>query len=505
MAEKAPARVVVTSRAGGISVGPYAQGNLASHVGDEPGAVAANRARLAEALGVPPGRLVVLQAVSGGPVGVVGEDGLPDLGERAGVGEGAEAAEGAEVDGVEALVTRATDLGLAVLVADCVPVLLADVQAGVIGAAHSGRRGLAAGIVPATVAAMLEQGASADRMTAWVGPGICGSCYEVGAAVQAEVATLVPASVSTTAWGTPGLDLLAGVRAQLAARGRQQGPSGPALHAGRPNALLLPPRRCHRTLGRGDRPAVVTDQAATGEAPIARDVAVAEGLARTRARIAQAARDAGRDPDDITLVVVTKTHPAADVALLTRLGVRDIGENREQEAAPKAAEASRLGVPSDLRWHFVGQLQTNKVSKVVAFTDVVHSVDRLRLVHALDRAAGRLDRSIGCFVQVSLDEAVGARAGAAPAAVAALAAAVASSEALELLGVMAVAPLVGPLAEPDDAFARLADVAADVRAAHPRARWVSAGMSGDLESAIRHGATHVRVGSAILGTRQQHG
>jgi PLP dependent protein len=224
-------------------------------------------------------------------------------------------------------------------------------------------------------------------------------------------------------------------------------------------------------------------------------------LAEVRLRIAAAAAAAGRDPDDVTLVVVTKTWPASDVALLAELGVTDVGENRDQEAAPKAAALPDL-LPAGVvgpAWHFVGQLQTNKVRSVVTYADVVESVDRLRLVTALDRAASAAGRQLRCLVQVSLatDPAAG-RGGASPADVPAIADALAAAASLELAGLMAVAPLGE---DPDAAFGRLGEVAGRLRSAHPHARVLSAGMTEDLEAGVRHGATQVRVGRAVLGHR----
>ena len=223
---------------------------------------------------------------------------------------------------------------------------------------------------------------------------------------------------------------------------------------------------------------------------------LAANLAAVRERLAAACADADRDPAEVTLIAVTKTFPASDVALLAELGIREVAENRDQEAAPKAAECSDLG----LTWHFVGQLQTNKARSVAGYSDVVHSMDRPQLVTALSKAAVKAERTLTCLIQVSLDPDAGqARGGAAPGDVMALADAVAKADGLRLGGVMAVAPAAG---DPERAFARLADVAADLRSAYPAAGIVSAGMSGDLEHAIRQGATHVRIGTALLGGRQ---
>lgn len=226
-----------------------------------------------------------------------------------------------------------------------------------------------------------------------------------------------------------------------------------------------------------------------------RDV-LAERLTATRARIAAACRDAGREPGEVALTVVTKYFPASDVRHLADLGVTDVGENRHQEAAAKAADCAGLGV----RWHFIGGLQSNKAAAVAAYADVVESVDRLRLVDGLSRGAVAGERSVDCLVQVSLDppEQREGRSGVHPDEVAGLAEAVATAEGLTLRGLMAVAPLG---ADPADSFARLAAIAERFSAEHPDARMISAGMSGDLEQAITAGATHVRVGSAVLGER----
>lgn len=218
-------------------------------------------------------------------------------------------------------------------------------------------------------------------------------------------------------------------------------------------------------------------------------------LAEVRERIAAAAVAARREPADVTLVVVTKTWPAADVAVLARLGVTDVAENRDQEARPKHDELAGLG----LRWHFVGQLQRNKARSVAAYADVVQSVDRPELVVALDRAAAGHGRTLEVLVQVDLaDPPQPHRGGVVPGDVPALADLVAASPALRLGGVMAVAPLG---ADPAPAFDRLRAVSLDLRRAHPGATVISAGMSDDLEAAVAAGATHVRVGTAVLGGR----
>ncbi|GAA2342271.1 YggS family pyridoxal phosphate-dependent enzyme [Dactylosporangium salmoneum] len=228
-----------------------------------------------------------------------------------------------------------------------------------------------------------------------------------------------------------------------------------------------------------------------------RTALIAANLATVRERISAACRAAGREPESVTLVAITKTYPAEDVARLAELGIRDVGENRDQEAAPKAA-----AVPG-MRWHFVGQLQRNKARSVASYADVVHSVDSLRLVDALADAAARAGREtpLGALVQVSLDDDE-QRGGALTGMVEKVAEAIAAGPALSLRGVMAVAPLGWA---PDEAFARLAAIGSRIRqrfgGPHDPADWISAGMSNDLESAILHGSTHVRVGSALLGKR----
>ncbi|MDG4765342.1 YggS family pyridoxal phosphate-dependent enzyme [Solwaraspora sp. WMMD406] len=235
-----------------------------------------------------------------------------------------------------------------------------------------------------------------------------------------------------------------------------------------------------------------------------RHAELAGNLARVRDRLSAACELAGRDATSVTLVAVTKTYPASDVRLLAELGVTDVGENRDQEAAPKTAALAADPTTPPLRWHFIGQLQRNKCRSVAAYADVVQSVDRVGLVRALAAAAGRLrDRPLDVLVQVSLDDAAG-RGGVSIGSTDAeyglwpVVEAIRAESGLRLAGVMAVAPLQQP---PGPAFARLADVAAQVRGVVPTAGTVSAGMSADLEAAIANGATHVRIGSALLGNR----
>ncbi|WP_326663262.1 YggS family pyridoxal phosphate-dependent enzyme [Streptomyces sp. NBC_00385] len=224
-------------------------------------------------------------------------------------------------------------------------------------------------------------------------------------------------------------------------------------------------------------------------------------LAQVEERIASACAAAGRKREEVTLIVVTKTYPASDVRILNELGVRHVAENRDQDAGPKATECADLS----LTWHFVGQLQTNKVRSVASYADVVQSVDRTKLVTALSAAAGRGGRELGCLIQVALDAESGERGergGVAPDGIAELADAVAAAPGLRLDGLMTVAPLAGPFAgRQRAAFDRLMEFSSRLRGNHPAANMVSAGMSADLEDAVAAGATHVRVGTAVLGVR----
>jgi uncharacterized pyridoxal phosphate-containing UPF0001 family protein len=283
---------------------------------------------------------------------------------------------------------------------------------------------------------------------------------------------------------------------------------------------------------------------------------LAANLDEVRGRIARACRSVDRDPAQVTLVAVTKTYPASDVELLASLGVTDVGENKDQEASAKASEVAAAGV--SLRWHFVGQLQRNKAKSVVSYADVVESVDSVRLAGALSRAAvaHRDGSALEVLIQISLDgdPARGGviipsmpSAGRGPSSrtegsslsvvspspsvpsppsvptsspsahipasfdnsdssdlqdrerdLWRVAEAIEAGEGLRLAGVMAVAPVGW---DPDRAFALLAEIGTELRARYPAATTVSAGMSGDLEAAIRHGATHVRIGSSLLGMR----
>ncbi|RVW00362.1 YggS family pyridoxal phosphate-dependent enzyme [Rhodococcus spongiicola] len=231
---------------------------------------------------------------------------------------------------------------------------------------------------------------------------------------------------------------------------------------------------------------------------------IASALAAVRTRLDAACRDAGRDPAEVVLLPVTKFFPASDVRTLYDLGCREFGESREPEASTKIAEfRADSGVVDVVRWHMIGRLQRNKVRSVVRWADTVHSVDSVRLADTLDAAVGvaRDDGTrsgpLEVLLQVSLDTDP-ARGGVAVEEVDALAAHVAASPNLALRGLMSVPPVDS---DPDQAFAWLAVVHAGVLRDHPAATVLSAGMTGDLEAAIRHGSTCVRVGTAILGQR----
>lgn len=226
---------------------------------------------------------------------------------------------------------------------------------------------------------------------------------------------------------------------------------------------------------------------------------LARNLAAVEERVAAACRAVGRARAEVTVLGVTKTWPADDVHRLRLLGVREVAENRDQEAARKAAEVETLAGEGAtvLRWHFIGALQTNKARSVVGYAAVVHTVDRVKLVGALDRAAREQGRHLDCLLQVRVQEDP-RPGGVAPEELAALAAAVAEAGNLRVRGLMAVAPLGE---DPVPAFARVAAAHEQVRLSHPEARWLSLGMSGDLEAAVAHGATHLRIGTALLGSR----
>ncbi len=223
-----------------------------------------------------------------------------------------------------------------------------------------------------------------------------------------------------------------------------------------------------------------------------------ERLATVDAGIADAARAAGRDPSEITRIVVTKFNPPSLVRELYSLGVRDVGENRQQEFTEKAGTVADL---AGLRWHFIGQAQTNKARAIRAAASAVHSVDRIKIADALEAAGATGAPPLDVLLQINLTDDPG-RGGVSASDLERLAEHVAGCRTLRLRGVMAVAPLDEA---PAPAFARLAGYAERVRGIVPDATWISAGMTADYPEAIAAGATHLRIGSAITGPRPDHG
>ena len=216
---------------------------------------------------------------------------------------------------------------------------------------------------------------------------------------------------------------------------------------------------------------------------------ITRNLQGVKERINRAAQSADRDPADIELIVVTKTFPVSDIEILRDLGETNFGENRDQEAGPKAEIISAT-------WHFQGQIQSNKIKSICQWADVIHSISSEKEILKFAQS----ERKHQLFLQVSLDGQAG-RGGASPAELAQLADLVNESNNLELLGLMAVAPLG---VEPEKAFADLAQINQGFQSQFPNSKYLSAGMSGDFEAAIKFGATHIRVGSSILGSRSPH-
>ena len=215
---------------------------------------------------------------------------------------------------------------------------------------------------------------------------------------------------------------------------------------------------------------------------------ISKNLQVIRDRVASAAESAGRSPEEITLIAVTKTFPVTDVKILYELGVRDFGENRDQEGSVKFSE-----LPGDSNWHFQGQIQSNKLKSIAAWADVIHSIDDISHAKKLSSLVAAKD----IFVQVSLDDLPG-RGGVNPEQLLDFLAEVTALENLKVRGLMAVAPLDEP---PLEAFKRLKTLSETVIKTHPNTWEISAGMSNDFEAAISQGATHIRIGSQILGVR----
>ncbi len=218
-------------------------------------------------------------------------------------------------------------------------------------------------------------------------------------------------------------------------------------------------------------------------------------LQEVEREISDACIAANRNRSDVTLIAVTKTWPASDVDLLAGLGITDVGENRDQEAKPKHEEV----LAKNLTWHAIGQLQTNKAKSVAAWADVVHSVDRTDLVTALTKAVTGRERPLSVLIQANLDaNPTENRGGALPNELLNLAELISQSNGLHLQGIMGVAPLAG---NDDLAFSKLQEFANEIQNSFPEANWISAGMSGDFATALKYGATHLRIGSSILGNR----
>ena len=226
---------------------------------------------------------------------------------------------------------------------------------------------------------------------------------------------------------------------------------------------------------------------------------IGSNLEIIQSRISNACSAAGRDISEITLIAVTKTYPASDVDLLKELGIENVGENRDQEASSKKSE-----VKNKFNWHFIGQLQSNKAKSVVNYADLIHSVDRWSLAKEIQKGAQGINKVQPVLIQVDLDQSGPdpTRGGIWPAELNELAASINQASHLELRGLMSVAPLGE---KPELAFARLADIRVDFLKLNPHAKILSAGMSDDLEAAILHGATHLRIGSALLGERPKIG
>ena len=218
-----------------------------------------------------------------------------------------------------------------------------------------------------------------------------------------------------------------------------------------------------------------------------------------QSRINKACSAAGRDISEITLIAVTKTYPASDVDLLKQLGIENVGENRDQEASSKKSE-----VKNHFKWHFIGQLQSNKAKSVVNYADLIHSVDRWSLAKEIQKSAQGINKVQPVLIQVDLDQSGPdpTRGGIWPAELKELAASINQASHLELKGLMSVAPLGE---KPELAFARLKEIRVAFLKDNPGAQILSAGMSEDLEAAILHGATHLRIGSALLGERPKIG
>jgi pyridoxal phosphate enzyme (YggS family) len=218
---------------------------------------------------------------------------------------------------------------------------------------------------------------------------------------------------------------------------------------------------------------------------------ISANLEKVKEQIQLAAASANRLSDDITLVAVTKTFPVSDIEILYSLGIRDFGENRDQEASAKVGL-----LPKDVRWHFQGQIQSNKLKSITSWASFIHSVDQLRYAQMISDYSAGNEKPI--FMQVSLDKPPQSRSGVNPSELLELAGAISELPGIRLQGLMAVAPVNSPA---EQAFAELEDIRSDFLSTFPDAKSLSIGMSGDYQIAIKYGATHIRIGSSILGIR----
>ncbi len=218
---------------------------------------------------------------------------------------------------------------------------------------------------------------------------------------------------------------------------------------------------------------------------------ISANLEKVKEQIKLAAASANRLSDDITLVAVTKTFPVSDIEILYSLGIRDFGENRDQEASAKVGL-----LPKDVRWHFQGQIQSNKLKSITSWASFIHSVDQLRYAQMISDYSAGNEKPI--FMQVSLDKPPQSRSGVNPSELLELAGGISALPGIRLQGLMAVAPVNSPA---EQAFAELEDIRSVFLSTFPDAKSLSIGMSGDYQIAIKYGATHIRIGSSILGIR----
>lgn len=218
---------------------------------------------------------------------------------------------------------------------------------------------------------------------------------------------------------------------------------------------------------------------------------ISANLEKVNEQIKLAAEKANRSTDEITLIAVTKTFPVSDIEILYSLGIREFGENRDQEASGKVGL-----LPDDVKWHFQGQIQSNKLKSITSWASYIHSVDQLKYAQIISSHSGGEKKSI--FIQVSLDKPPQSRSGVNPSDLLELAGAISQLPGISLQGLMAVAPVNSPA---EDAFAELVAIRSDFLRTFPAAKSLSIGMSGDYQIAIKYGATHIRIGSSILGIR----